>query len=142
MSKLILNGLLLLYSYHKIDKTTTCSSLPDTTAINSISLNNYNQIFELVNDKTIPLPKDTQAKLKSSFDIIRSLFLQQKMAQNNVDNFKLFMEQLPTDATSKQSDVVFSFVYLYSNFIFVLNFYEFNPIPETRKVETIKCRIF
>ena len=71
----------------------------------------YNKLFDLVNDKTLNLQKDLLEKLKSSFQIIRSLFLQDVRSNGSV-YFETLLANLTPEKDNKQFEVGFHLNYL------------------------------
>jgi hypothetical protein len=64
----------------------------------------YNKLFDLVNDKTLNLQKDLLEKFKSSFQIIRSLFLQDVRSNGSV-YFETLLSNLTPEKDNKQLEV-------------------------------------
>lgn len=72
----------------------------------TVTIEQYIQFYDLINDKQLNIPKDYQSKLNSSFQIIKSLYLQE-ISQNAKHNFEELMENLVRveSGSQKESEV-------------------------------------
>ncbi|RNA36595.1 transmembrane protein -like [Brachionus plicatilis] len=69
-----------------------------------IKLDQYDKIYELVNDKTLNVSKEAGLKLNNSFDLLRALLKQEVIRDSSF--FEGLLHQLPVDKCSKQDDLM------------------------------------
>ena len=69
-----------------------------------IELNEYDKIFELINDKNLSITKEASQKLKSSFDILRCILKLELVRDGSY--FEGLLQRMPTDKCSKQDDIL------------------------------------
>ena len=69
-----------------------------------VSIEQYIQFYDLLNDKQMNLQKDYQTKLNSSYQIVRNLFLQE-INQNAEYNFEELMEHLMRVDSGSQKEM-------------------------------------
>lgn len=86
-----------LFQFHKVD----AKSKTDI----SLSLDEYTRLNDLVNDnKALNLSKEASQKLKASFDVVRSFYLQEVVKDSQ--NFENLLKNLPGEKSAKQADLM------------------------------------
>lgn len=67
-------------------------------------MDQYDKMYELVNDKNLILSKEASQKLKNSFALLRDTFRQEVIRDSK--HFEALLHRLPTETCQRQDDIM------------------------------------
>ncbi len=70
-----------------------------------MTIKQYFELFDLINDKSLVLSKETNTKLNKSFAMVKTIFMNQSKA-NFSFHFETVLSRLPLTESDKQNEVI------------------------------------